>query len=138
MFRVNSWIVQVNSRVSLLHGFQTCEHVEQTVDDVWQIYAGDVELQTEAHSSRWDIVEAGDTSAMIYPSIGVTIRSQVVGCVFDTIASLYKVLTLGLDRFLSTDNQVITKSAPKQVMHPQFAWVHNRWSFDRTKLVVST
>jgi len=71
-------------------------------------------------------VEAGDTSAMIYPSIGVTIRSQVVGCVFDTIASLYKVLTLGLDRFLSTDNQVITKSAPKQVMHPQFAWVHNR------------
>ena len=35
------------------HGFQTCcsEHVEQTVDDTWQIIdAGDQELQTQANS----------------------------------------------------------------------------------------
>jgi len=28
-------------------------------DDVWQIYAGDTELQTQVHSSRRDILEPG-------------------------------------------------------------------------------
>ena len=53
----------VNSRLLVRrpkNGFQTCcgEHVEQTVDDVWQIVdAGDRELQTQAHSSQRDILE---------------------------------------------------------------------------------
>jgi len=56
----------VNSRLLVRqqkkHNFQTCchEHVEQSVDDDSQIIdAGDWELNSQTHSSGWDILKPG-------------------------------------------------------------------------------
>ena len=54
------WIPNCWSGDRKSNGFQRCcgEHLEQTVDDTWQIIdADDQELQTLAHSSQWDILE---------------------------------------------------------------------------------